>query len=216
MKKLFFVSTGRCGTLRLYQILREKLAPQKINVVHQMNGSRLANVLSNINYSMPVFNAFKHEIYELIIKRNCFVEGFVSTDPLTAMIIPDEYINDAEETAIIHIIRNAIDFADSMFRLTRTRPQSWIAHNLIPFWQPELLPLENMLNVNIVKKYERICNIKNDFFQERYGRSANYYQLKMDEVFGTNQIQTIVNKWFDISIDISFSELSLKANISAQ
>ena len=46
MKQLLFVSCGRCGTVRLAQILREKLPEEKYTVVHQMKYSRVANVLA--------------------------------------------------------------------------------------------------------------------------------------------------------------------------
>ena len=50
MKHLLFVSCGRCGTVRLAQILRKKLPVEKYAVVHQMKYSRLANVIGNILY----------------------------------------------------------------------------------------------------------------------------------------------------------------------
>ena len=47
MRKLIFVSTGRCGTKRIYELLSQYLM-KNVSVVHQMNFSRLANVLGTI------------------------------------------------------------------------------------------------------------------------------------------------------------------------
>jgi flavodoxin len=49
-KILIFVSTGRCGTKRIAEILKEKLPEDKFAVQHQMNISRIANILGNLMY----------------------------------------------------------------------------------------------------------------------------------------------------------------------
>ena len=212
MKKLIFVSAGRCGTARIAQLLREKLS-DKYSVVHQTRYSRLANVIGNVMLYAGESNSIKRLLYEFIVSRYDGRTHFISTDPLTAMIVPDEYIT-SPEVCIVHIIRDDTSFARSFISFSRSRLKSLIAHNLVPFWQPGIWPLENILNRNIGKKYEEVSRLKNTFFFEKYSANPNYYQVKMGDIFTKPALQNIVNEFFGESISISSGDLSIRANES--
>ena len=159
MKKLLFVSTGRCGTKRIAQILRKYL-PEEFAVVHQMPFSRLANLIGNLLFYMGPSERIKQPIYHLMTSRYFPGRHFICSDPLTAMIIPrgDVY---SPDVCIVHILRDPEVFAESFFRLSRQRLTSFVAHNLIPLWQIGLWPFENFLNPGVKKKYMKIAKIKN-------------------------------------------------------
>jgi hypothetical protein len=138
---------------------------------------------------------------------------FISTDPLTAMVVPSLYA-DSPDVLLIHILRNDDAFADSMFSLSRSRLKSLIAHNLVPLWQPCIWPFENLLTKNIRKKYRKISAMKNRFFTTRYSHGPNYQRVNMSDVFSTDILQRLTNNWFDENIVISPADLEQKANES--
>lgn len=213
MKHLLFVSCGRCGTLRLSQILKKKLPTQKYAVVHQMRFSRLANVIGNFIYNTKGFEHLKEKLYLSIISRYRRGRHFINTDPLTAMIIPQRILKQPD-TFIVHIQRDHDAFARSMLALTRKRLMSRIAHNLIPYWQPGLLPLENLLRGHVYRKYRQVSVVKNRFFSERYHILNNYFPVDMRELFSPNLLEVLVKETIGESIMISRKELSIKANAS--
>lgn len=212
MKKIIFISTGRCGTTRLAEILKEKL-PQ-YTIVHQMRFSRIANITGNIMMHTGESDLLKKILYSFIIKKY-YQEGkfFISTDPLTALIIPRKYYL-SKDVCIIHIIRDAKSFAKSFFLFSRSRFKSFIAHNFFPFWQPGIWPLENILNRNILKKYEKVSKIKNNYFSLKYSINPNYQKITMDQLYNTTIIQDLINNLFNENIIISNTDLQRKANES--
>lgn len=213
MKHLLFVSCGRCGTVRLAQILRKKLPVEKYAVVHQMKYSRLANVIGNILYYANRFDWLKEKLYLAIISNYCMGKHFVSTDPLTAMIIPESILN-RSDTFIVHVQRDQDEFARSMVRLSRKRLKSWIAHNFIPFWQPGIFPLENQLCSNVYSKYRQVSFVKNQYFSDCYGELDNYCHIDMQALFSEGCLEVIVKETISESISISKEELSKKTNES--
>lgn len=209
MKKIIFVSTGRCGTKRIYEILNDK--SENFECVHQMPISRLVNIIANIMYVLTSWNQAKKKIYCSIIKKYSKNKNFICSDPLTAMIIPEEVIID-KNTMIIHIIRPKRDFARSFLKITRKRLNSFIAHNFIPFWQISILPLENILNKKILFKYMKLSDIKNQFFKEQYSKNPNYKRIMMNDLFETGFMEDTINTFFKESIQISKKELFKKSN----
>jgi len=209
MKKVIFVSTGRCGTKRIFEILRGK--SENISVRHQMSVSRLANVLGNLIYFLGTGEQVKKKLYCSILKRHARRNCFVCTDPLVAMIIPESMIRD-KDTMIIHITRPGKEFARSFFKISRTRVKSFIAHNFIPFWQINVYPLENLMNKRILQKYESVCAMKNQYFQKQYAQNPNYRQVNMSEVFSGSFLETTINDFLGEAICISREELAKKSN----
>ena len=69
MKRIIFVSTGRCGTTRLAEILSETFKNKDITVTHQMPYSRIANVYGNINYHFFNIEAVKSFLFSRITNK---------------------------------------------------------------------------------------------------------------------------------------------------
>ena len=212
---MLFVSTGRCGTTRISEILREKLPEDTFCTVHQMRFSRLANILGNIMFTFKDAPGLRSRLYKWIISKYDKGCCFISTDPLTSMILPDDLV-ESNNVCIVHIVREADSFARSMFSFSRSRVMSFIAHNFVPFWQPGRWPIENLLSRNALDKYREISLIKNDFFRERYSRNGHYLIVTVDELFTTDLLQSIVNDWFDTNISISRQELEKRSNVSGK
>lgn len=214
MKKLIFLSTGRCGTKRIAQILAEKLPRDRYAVAHQMKWSRLANVVGNIMYSFGNREKLNELLYGFVISGYECGKSFVSTDPLTAMVVPARYAS-SPDVCLVHILRDDAAFADSMFSLSRSRGKSLIAHNFVPLWQPGIWPLENLLNKDIRKKYKKVCALKNEFFNAKYSHSPNYHRVNMSDIFSTGILQQLTNEWFNEEIEICPADLERKANESS-
>ena len=213
MKFLLFLSCGRCGTVRLAQLLREKLPEGEYAVVHQMKYSRIANVVGNIIYRSNRFDCIKEKLYLSTISKYRKGRHFVCLDPLTAMIIPKKIV-EKPDTHLIHIQRDHDSFARSMVNLSRKRLKSLIAHNLIPFWQPRLLPLENYCRRIPHKRYIEISILKNQYFINKYAKLKNYHHIDMNDIFKLNQLSELISITIGESIDITKADLSRKANES--
>ena len=210
MKKLIFVSTGRCGTKRIAQVLRKYL-PGEFAVVHQMPFSRLANFIGNLLFYMGSSERIKQPLYHLMTSRYCRKRHFICSDPLTAMIIPRNALYSAD-VCIVHIQREPEAFAESFFRLSRRRLSSLIAHNLIPFWQIGLWPFENFLNSGIKNKYVKIAKIKNNYFTQNYASNPNYKKVEMETIFSSNYLNDLIYDIFHYAANIPAQELKIKAN----
>jgi len=210
MKKLLFVSTGRCGTKRIAQILRKYL-PGEFVVVHQMPFSRLANFVGNLLFYIGSPERIKQPLYDLMTSRYCRGRHFICSDPLTAMLIPRDAVCSAD-VCIVHIQRDPEVFAESFFRLSRRRFTSFVAHNFIPLWQIGLWPFENFLNPGIKNKYIKIAKIKHNYFTRAYASNPNYKKVKMETIFSSNYLNDLIYDFFHYAADIPPQELKIKAN----
>jgi hypothetical protein len=210
MKKLLFVSTGRCGTKRIAQILRIYL-PEEFSVVHQMPLSRLTNFLGNLFFYSGASQKIKQFLYHLMTAKYCQKKHFICSDPLTSMIIPNDDVH-SQNVCIVHIERDPEAFAESFFRLSRRRLSSFIAHNFIPLWQIGLWPLENLLNPAVKRKYMKIAEIKNNYFIQAYSSNPNYKRIGMETIFSSNFLNDLIYDFFRYTANIPTQELKIKAN----
>lgn len=213
MKQLYVISTGRCGTKRLAEILRGALDPEHFSVEHQVAGSRLANVLGNLMYFTGPFAWLKRRLHRKLLRRYALRENFISTDPLTAMILPPETVTDPD-VMIVHVERDAESFAKSFFSLSRQRAKSFIAHNFIPLWQPGVWPLENLLNRHILRKYEQVWARKNQWFERQYATNPHYVKLPMEALFEANVLAGIIEAHFGVRPGIPEDALQRRSNQS--
>lgn len=212
MKKLIFISTGRCGTKRIYEIL-DKVVPDDVAVVHQMKLSRLANILGTISIISKGKVESPNFYHSLIKPHTKNKSAFISTDPLSAMILPNETIL-SKNTCIVHISRQSDSFAHSFFKLSRSRPGSFIAHNFVPFWQPGLYPLENIFNSDIIEKYKYINELKNKYFREKYKINPKYIEISYPDIFNSNFLENIMKSFLGIDILLTDSDLQMRSNES--
>ena len=208
---MIFVSPGRCGTTRLAEILREKLPEDEFAVTHQMPFSRLANVIGNLMYYFGQSERIKEKLYNFIVSRYINGKHFITTDPLTAMIIPRKWV-ESENVCIVQIMRDPEDFAESFYNFSQKKLKSFIAHNFIPFWQMEVFPLENFLNENIKEKYKIIHYKKEIFFDSIYSSNPNYYKLNIKRLFNANIIEMLLRNFLNQKIKISLQELHIRSN----
>ncbi|MFC1755875.1 hypothetical protein ACFLZK_00580 [Patescibacteria group bacterium] len=213
-KKMFFVSNGRCGTKSIQKLLNEKLGSDFI-VVHQVRGSRIANVVGNLMYSLGECELAKKGMFNKIFDNyfNQDDKFFISSDPLTAMIIPQKYVK-SDKVAIVQIVRDSESFADSFLNIIKKRPTSFIAHTLIPFWQIGIFPLENLFSSNIRKKYISLNKLKNKWFAQQYSRNDNYVTVAFEDLFKEDNLAKVVNYFFGTEIKLSPKELAIKSNAS--
>ena len=211
-KKLIFVSTGRCGTTRMAEILRCFLPKENFTIIHQVPGARIANVLGNIMYYIGSIEWLNKLLYEFITKKYQQKNNYICTDPLVAMIIPEKYLND-KNILLVYVKRDNEGFSSSFCGYTREKWKSFIGHNFVPFWQPGLWPLENFFSKNIDKKYEKINLLKENFFKKKYkDKSCGFLEVSMKDVFQTDFLEKLVYDFFRIKISIPKKVLSKKSN----
>lgn len=210
MKKLILISTGRCGTKRISEILRSLLVDFEIEVSHQRPLSRLCNVLGNLMYYTGNMEFLKRILFKIQLKTG--KGGAVFCDPLTAMCLPKNIVENPD-VFLLHVTRNDHEFAQSMFRLTRKRFASMFAHNFIPWWQPSVWPLENLFNPNIIKKYERVSQLKNSYF-EGLSVNPNYRKVTMQTCFEDGFLNELIKEVFELEIKVDRSILNIKSNQS--
>lgn len=212
-KILIIVSTGRCGTVRLSQILKNR-ADNDFSVLHQIRISRIANILGNILYLTGLKGEFlKKKIYKKILS-GADTKYLINTDPLTAMMIPDDMIR-SENVCILHLYRNSEDFAKSFYKFSRLKKKSFLAHNFIPFWQINLFPLQNwLLGKKVTKKYKKTAELKNEWFVKKYQSNKHFESADMKTVFNSYFIVQKINSFFGIKLKLSDRDLKIKANAS--
>lgn len=211
MKKLIIVSTGRCGTTRLAEILRT-YSPNNFEVVHQVGISRTANVIGNLMLKCVAVNWLKKVLFNTIIPKN--KEAFITTDPLVSLVIPNEYVT-SKDVAIIQLVRERESFAKSFYQFTRLKKMSFIAHNFVPFWQPKVYLLENWLKgEQIIQKYVKVCDYKELVFEELYSSNPHYTKISMKEAFDNGKIIPLISEFFNYDFNIPNDEFNKKVNES--
>jgi hypothetical protein len=212
-KALIFVSPGRCGTTRIAQILREKLPEEEFAVTHQMAFSRLANVLGNLMYYFGQSEKIKAKLYNFIVSRYINGGHFITTDPLTAMIIPKKWV-ESKNVCIVQITRDPKEFAESFYRFSRKKKKSLIAHNLVPFWQPDIIPLENLLGrrTKVKNKYKHVALSKEIYFDSFYALNPNYTKINISFLFSGKFLERIIELFFGQTIKLMNEDISRKAN----
>jgi hypothetical protein len=213
-KILIFVSTGRCGTTRLAEILMAKLPTSEFSVQHQMSHSRLANISGNIMYYLGNFEMLKKIFFSRMIRRYAGKRSLICTDPLMSMVIPTPLIK-SENVRIIHVYRDETQFSHSFFRFSRIKMMSFIAHNFVPFWQPGVYPIENILSKNIKEKYKKVARLKFNWFRKHYSSNEGYLEIEMSKLFSEKTLENLINEYFGTSIFISDSEFEKKSNQSS-
>jgi beta-galactosidase GanA len=153
----------------------------------------------------------KEKLYSYILIKYAKDKHFICTDPLIAMVIPKKLVNNPN-VYIVHIKREANSFAQSFYKFSRMHWQSFVAHNFVPLWQIGIWPLENIFNKKIKKKYIKINKIKNKWFNNYFKEYLNYKYISFEEIFHSDNIKNIINKYFLVNISISKSQLEHKSN----
>jgi len=211
MKQLFIVSTGRCGTKRLSEIL-DKYTGENYEVRHQVKWSRVSNVLGNIMLVFGNVNFVKKVLINKIISNKD--KSYITTDPLVSLVIPNEMII-SNDVAIIHVVRDHKSFGRSFYQFTRKKAFSFIAHNFIPFWQPKVYPFENLIKgKKIISKYEKVGVYKEQVFEEKYSMNPNYIKFRMEDVFEGEKVLQSINLFFKDDINVPHFEFDKKSNQS--
>lgn len=92
---------------------------------------------------------------------------------------------------------------------------SFIAHNFVPFWQPGVYPIENILSKNIKEKYKKVARLKFNWFRKHYSSNEGYLEIEMSKLFSEKTLENLINEYFGTSIFISDSEFEKKSNQSS-
>lgn len=211
-KILIIVSTGRCGTVRLTEILTKNLS-DSYYVAHQQNKSRKANVLGNLFYYVGSNEKFKIKIYTKNLNKTT-KSKIIITDPLISMMIPEEMIF-SENVAIFHIFRDSLSFGKSFYQFSRKKVKSFIAHNFIPFWQIGIFPFQNILfGKKMINSYKKTADKKNKWFIEKYSKNKYFVSISMKEVFNSDKLEKYLNHFFASEIKINANDFLVKSNTS--
>src|SRR5690554_6550999 len=97
-----FVSTGRCGTKRLQEILNRHLGARKDCVKHQVGVSRFANVMGHLMFFVGSLEKLKERLFAQAMKTCTESDHYISSDPLVSTVIPKTILAHPN-THIVHL-----------------------------------------------------------------------------------------------------------------
>lgn len=215
---VFLLSTGRTGTKKLAEYV-QKHCHSRVAVDHQVGISPVVNMLANMRYAgIPVDPLISAAIRRMIAARaSC--DCYINCDPLLSFCLPWVDLADFD-VRFVHIVRTDEDFARSMINWQFSRPKSFIAHNLLPFWQPGLWPLQNLLRgfdkAYLMRTYKAIWRTKNDFFETTFRDRSPYLRVGFSDLYGpgTPVFQQVVD-FMGITVDFVPEEFYQKVNASS-
>ncbi|RLD47104.1 MAG: hypothetical protein DRI94_14230, partial [Bacteroidetes bacterium] len=100
---------------------------------------------------------------------------------------------------------------------SRLKRKSFIAHNFIPFWQINILPLQNwILGKKVIKRYEKTADIKNVWFVKQYQSNKYFESVNMKTIYNSDFITKKINSFFEIDLKLSEEDLKIKTNTSVK
>lgn len=184
-KIVFFLTTGRAGTKKIANYLKEFCPPQ-VTVDHQTPEARFINVLANMHYhGFPANKIINRKIQDILVKQKD-TEYYINCDPLLSFGLSCVDFT-GFNVSFIHIERKAEDFARSMINWQFTKTKSFIAHNFIPFWQPDIWPFEHLLHLfnktYLKHKYCKVWETKNGAFEMEFQDKYPYLKIRFEELF---------------------------------
>ena len=91
------------------------------------------------------------------------------------------------DVSFVHLERKADDFVKSMINWQFTKMKSCIAHNFMPFWQPDIWPFEHIFHLfnkaYLKNKYRKVWETKNRAFEREFQKRYPYLKIKFEELF---------------------------------
>ena len=204
--RYFILSTGRSGTTLISKIISRN---SEIDLEHQKKGSRVINVLGNLN----LLHLFPTNALETFLKKNFgdSTNPYSTSDPLRSIplyIYLSHNDSQTDNYKVIHLLRDPREFVTSFMNWKNDSLKRRVLHHIVPFWQPSPI-LENKLlsfDIIVMSKFEHFCwiwNYKNHLFRELNNGRNNYFLLKFEDLI---KIEENGNMLEDLS---SFMELNL-------
>ncbi|HNR12656.1 MAG TPA: hypothetical protein PLG17_08570 [Thermodesulfobacteriota bacterium] len=216
---VFVLSTGRTGTKKLADYI-VKHCDAQIAVDHQVGISQVMNMLANMRYAgfLPVQPLISHAVRRLIKSRSTG-DCYINCDPLLSFCLPWVDFS-GFDVRFLHIVRTDEDFARSMINWQFSRPKSFVAHNLVAFWQPGLWPLQHLMHgfdkQYLLQTYKSIWRVKNDLFESTFKEHARYLKVEFKDLYGTEEpVFLQVVDFMGIAVDFIPDEFYQKVNASS-
>ncbi len=187
MNKIFILGTHRTGTKTLNYFFNNYY--KEVNSFHQFNSLRLINIFSNCYLA----NKMSENIYKNLIKRTLIkhirknskdkiyiiANGF---NYLSVKFLKDIY----DDIKVVHIIRDPRDFVVSYINFIANRWQSWVANNVIPFWNINGYEVNQYTKIEWknLSQFEHFCwlwKFKNELIMKLYSdNNGNYFLMKLE------------------------------------
>jgi hypothetical protein len=143
-----------------------------------------------------------------ILKERENTNCYINCDPLLSFGL--SYVDfTGVDVRFVHIEREVEGFARSMINWQFTKTKSWIAHNLIPFWQPDVWPFEHALHLfhkgYLKNKYSRVWRTKNGVFVGEFRKKYPYLRIQFEKLFDYEKgEQTFARLVAFMGLDIAF------------
>lgn len=174
MNPFYVLSTGRAGSTYLARNL-ESVLPVEVNL-HQISGSRLTSILSNVDL------AFKTKLAGLSLPD-------ATVDPQQSVHIYNGLAAHLrQDLKVIVLLRDPRDFVTSMMNWKNRRLQSKVSHHLIPFWSPvPAMHGTSWLNYAFMSKFEHFAwtwNFKNRLFLSLRDMGYDVMVIKTEDMIG--------------------------------
>ena len=207
-KIVFILSTGRTGTKKLANYFN-KFCSINVRADHQTPETRIINILSNMNYyGFSVKKMINRKVHQ-ILRKNNDKKFYINCDPLLSFGLSCVDFKGLD-VCFIHIERNPDDFSRSMVNWQFSKTKSLLAHNFVPFWQPNLWPFEHILHLfnkeYLKKKYREIWQIKNEFFEREFKNKYPYLKVKFEDLYDIEKGKQVFQQAIDfMGIKIEFN-----------
>lgn len=183
--KVFFLSTGRSGSLFFYTFFRNYYP--ELAISHQSRGSRIINILGNL----PLKESLKKKLIKsaFIFFKGSELPGS-AVDPLIS--IPVLYqlkykILKNKNIKIVHLIRDPRTFVPSFLNWKNSSFKRRLLHHFIPFWQPSIKVDRNTIFSDRMSfsKFKQFCfvwNYKNELIKKTFEHSNNYLLVRIEDI----------------------------------
>lgn len=191
-KVVLAISTGRTGTKTLASFFASNF--ENVEAYHQPQYSRYINIISNMNISgvlpdsiyYPFLNATR--IKRILRSNHEYYVEVNSMLYLASHYLRNKLLDVGKEVYIVHIIRDPRTFITSMLNWKHGRIKSYIAHTLIPFWQPVGFLAGEFSVFEWVKmtEFEKTCwywKFKNETILRLHKDYKKFISIRFEDIF---------------------------------
>lgn len=191
---ILVLSTGRTGTKFLAHLLGNCLPD--VEAHHTTAYSRLFNILGNLYLAGLIPESIIISLWKILKQHEIELSSasiFLDSNPhLVGLVELIERLY--PQPKILHIVRDPRTYVRSHLNWAKHRPQSFIADNWVPFWQPNPVLTDGM-SVHkwlTLSKFERYCWVwcfKNQLLRDIGNSGVPYLCIRFEDMLNPSEAE---------------------------